>query len=67
MSRILAGLKAKNNDQTVGGRRAIQAPAWKIAENAGAKVSILVGKLIEQTDPNSCWYASFPRKPTRHR
>lgn len=47
-SRILAGLMAENNDQTVASqivRRAIQAPARKIAENAGVEGSIVIGKL----------------------
>jgi chaperonin GroEL (HSP60 family) len=71
-SRILAGLKAENNDQTVASqivRRAIQAPARKIAENAGVEGSIVVGKLTKQTDPNSwiCLVAVWRDPPPRLR
>jgi chaperonin GroEL len=48
-------LNPENNDQRVGigiVRRAIQAPARQIAENAGFDGSVVVGKLLEQDDPN---------------
>ena len=46
----LDGLKPANRDQEVGVeivRRALQAPARNIAENAGAEGSVIVGKLME--------------------
>ena len=46
----LNGLKPANRDQEVGVeivRRALQAPARNIAENAGAEGSVIVGKLME--------------------
>jgi chaperonin GroEL len=52
-TKILAKLKPENDDQRVGidiVRRALQAPARQIAENAGADGSIVVGKLLEQND-----------------
>ncbi|MDB2390442.1 chaperonin GroEL [Alphaproteobacteria bacterium] len=52
---VLDGLKPANRDQEVGiniVRRALQAPARNIAENAGAEGSVIVGKLMESTDPN---------------
>jgi chaperonin GroEL len=58
---LLRALKAiesvvpANEDQKAGiaiVRRAIQVPAKQIAENAGADGSIIVGKLLEQTDYN---------------
>jgi chaperonin GroEL len=48
-------LNPENNDQRVGigiVRRALQAPARQIAENAGFDGSVVVGKLLEQDDPN---------------
>ncbi|HUA51718.1 MAG TPA: chaperonin GroEL [Candidatus Sulfotelmatobacter sp.] len=48
--KVLARLKPENDDQRVGidiVRRALQAPARQIAENAGADGSIVVGKLLE--------------------
>ena len=45
-------LKPANRDQEVGieiVRRALQAPARNIAENAGAEGSVIVGKLMEST------------------
>jgi len=54
-SKGLAGLNAENNDQKVGieiVRRALQAPARQIFENAGADGSIIVGKLLEKGDLN---------------
>ncbi|WP_438997610.1 chaperonin GroEL [Candidatus Puniceispirillum sp.] len=52
---VLDGLKPANRDQEVGiniVRRALQAPARNIAENAGAEGSVVVGKLMESSDPN---------------
>ncbi len=49
-ARALAKLKPANEDQKVGidiVRRALQAPARQIAENAGVDGSIVVGKLLE--------------------
>ncbi len=46
-------LKPANRDQEVGVeiiRRALQAPARNIAENAGAEGSVIVGKLLESKD-----------------
>src|ERR1700680_295200 len=54
-SKVLDGLTPANNDQKFGiqiVRRAIQAPARQIAENAGADGSIVVGKLSDKGDPN---------------
>jgi chaperonin GroEL len=54
-SRALGRLNAENNDQKVGieiVRRALQAPARQIFENAGADSSIIVGKLLEKGDAN---------------
>ena len=51
----LDGLKPANRDQEVGVeivRRALQAPARNIAENAGAEGSVIVGKLMEGKDDN---------------
>jgi chaperonin GroEL len=51
--KALDGLKAENDDQRVGieiVRKAIQAPARQIAENAGADGSVVVGKLLESKD-----------------
>ena len=48
-------LKAGNRDQEVGVeivRRALQAPARYIAQNAGAEGSVIVGKLMEGKDDN---------------
>jgi chaperonin GroEL len=53
--KALEGLKPQNDDQRVGIdiiRRAIQWPARQIAINAGADGSVIVGKLMESTDPN---------------
>ena len=49
----LDNLKPANRDQEVGVeiiRRALQAPARNIAENAGAEGSVIVGKLLESKD-----------------
>jgi chaperonin GroEL len=51
--KVLKGLEPQNDDQKVGidiVRRALQAPARQIAENAGADGSIVVGKLLEKGD-----------------
>jgi chaperonin GroEL len=48
--RALEGIKVANHDQQVGidiVRKALQAPARQIAENAGADGSLVVGKLLE--------------------
>jgi len=53
--RALDKLKGANDDQTVGiniVRKAIQAPARQIAENAGEDGSVIVGKLLESKDTN---------------
>ena len=52
-SKALEGLKPENDDQRVGidiVRRAIEAPARQIAENAGIDGSIVIGKLRESND-----------------
>jgi chaperonin GroEL len=49
-TRVLEGIKTANHDQQVGieiVRKALQAPARQIAENAGADGSLIVGKLLE--------------------
>src|SRR4029077_2029858 len=54
-TKVLDGLTPANNDQKFGiqiVRRAIQAPARQIAENAGTDGSIVVGKLSDKGDPN---------------
>ena len=54
-SQALGGLNPENNDQKVGidiVRRALQAPARQIFENAGADSSVIVGKLLEKGDAN---------------
>jgi chaperonin GroEL len=54
-SQALGGLNPENNDQRVGidiVRRALQAPARQIFENAGADASVIVGKLLEKGDTN---------------
>jgi chaperonin GroEL len=54
-SHALAGLNPENDDQKVGisiVRRALQAPARQIVENAGAEGSVIVGKLLDQGEPN---------------
>jgi chaperonin GroEL len=53
--RALDGLKPANDEQRLGieiVRKAAQSPARQIAENAGADGSVVVGKLLENTDPN---------------
>jgi len=54
-TRALDKLKGENDDQNVGiniVRKAIQAPARQIAENAGEDGSVIVGKLLESKDTN---------------
>jgi chaperonin GroEL len=54
-SRALDQLNPENDDQKVGieiVRRAVKAPTRQIAENAGADGSVVVGKLLDQADPN---------------
>ena len=54
-SKALDGLKGDNDDQNAGiaiVRRALQAPLRQIAENAGVEGSIVVGKILENNDPN---------------
>jgi len=51
----LKTLKGDNHDQDVGidiVRKAIQSPVRQIAENAGAEGSVIVGKMMDQTDKN---------------
>ena len=53
--KALDGVKPGNDDQRVGVeivRKAIQAPARQIAENAGVDGAVIVGKLLEATDDN---------------
>ena len=53
--RGLAKLSPANDDQAVGVnivRKAIQAPARQIAENAGEDGSVIVGKMLESKDTN---------------
>ena len=52
----LEGLKGNNPDQDAGIdiiRKALEAPARQIAENAGVEGSIVIGKLLEQKDNKS--------------
>src|SRR6059036_3615479 len=54
-SKALGKLKPENDDQKVGidiVRRALQAPARQIAENAGVDGSVVIGKLLDSTDTN---------------
>jgi len=53
--KALDGVKVANDDQRVGVeivRRAIQAPAKQIAENAGADGAVVAGKILEKADAN---------------
>ncbi|HWO87249.1 MAG TPA: chaperonin GroEL, partial [Stellaceae bacterium] len=53
--RALENLKPANNDQKVGidiVKKALSYPARQIAENSGTDGSIVVGKLLDSTDPN---------------
>jgi chaperonin GroEL len=52
-SKALGALRAGNDDQRVGidiVRRALQAPARQIFENAGEDGSVIAGKLLEKND-----------------
>jgi chaperonin GroEL len=52
--KVLDKLTPANDDQKVGisiVRKAIQAPARQIAENAGVDGSIVIGKILESKDP----------------
>jgi chaperonin GroEL len=54
-TRALERPQLENQDQKVGidiVRRALATPVRQIAENAGVDGSIVVGKLLEQNDPN---------------
>ncbi len=54
-SQALGSLNPENEDQRVGidiVRRALQAPARQIFENAGADSAVIVGKLLEKGDAN---------------
>ncbi len=54
-ARALDALQPANNDQKVGidiVKKAILHPARQIAENSGTDGSIVVGKLLDSTDPN---------------
>jgi chaperonin GroEL len=54
-TRALKNVTPENDDQRVGVeivRRAIQAPAKQIAENAGADGAVVAGKLLESKDAN---------------
>jgi chaperonin GroEL len=54
-ARALESLKGENHDQQVGidiVKRALQAPARQIAQNAGIDGSLVVGKLLESKNPN---------------
>ena len=56
----LDAIKPDNNDQEVGiniVRRALQAPARQIANNAGADGAVIVGKLTEVTDASTGYNA----------
>jgi chaperonin GroEL len=51
--KTVEGLKAANDDQKVGiniVRRALQAPARQIAENAGEDGAVIAGKILESSD-----------------
>ncbi|HEX9463948.1 MAG TPA: chaperonin GroEL [Alphaproteobacteria bacterium] len=54
-ARVLDQARTKNDDQQVGVdivRKALTTPTRQIAENAGADAAIVVGKLMEQKNPN---------------
>jgi len=54
-SRSLGGLNPENDDQKAGidiVRRALEAPARQIFVNAGEEGSIIVGRLLDQNEPN---------------
>ncbi|MGO4672197.1 chaperonin GroEL [Bosea sp. 2YAB26] len=59
--KALAAVKPANADQRTGVeivRRALQAPARQIVENAGADGAVIVGKLIEKDDYNQGYNAA---------
>ncbi len=54
-TKALDKVEPENDDQRVGidiVRRAIKAPAWQIATNAGADGSVIVGKILEKKEVN---------------
>ena len=54
-SRTLDKIETRNEDQKAGVnivRKALQAPARQIADNAGVDGAVVVGKLLESKDPN---------------
>ncbi|MGO7184213.1 chaperonin GroEL [Rhizobium brockwellii] len=58
--KALDNVKTANTDQRVGVdivRRAVEAPARQIAENAGAEGSVIVGKLREKSEFSHGWNA----------
>ncbi|OWO94085.1 chaperonin GroL [Rhizobium esperanzae] len=58
--KALDNIKTANDDQRVGVeivRRALEAPARQIAENAGAEGSVVVGKLREKSEFSYGWNA----------
>ncbi|WP_431324129.1 chaperonin GroEL [Rhizobium sp. YTU87027] len=58
--KTLDNIQTANDDQRVGVdivRRAIEAPARQIAENAGAEGSVIVGKLRERSEFSYGWNA----------
>ncbi|MGO7668812.1 chaperonin GroEL [Rhizobium ruizarguesonis] len=58
--KALDNIKTANRDQRVGVdivRRAVEAPARQIAENAGAEGSVIVGKLREKSEFSYGWNA----------
>ncbi|MBY3001033.1 chaperonin GroEL [Rhizobium leguminosarum] len=58
--KALDNVKTANGDQRVGVdivRRAVEAPARQIAENAGAEGSVIVGKLREKNEFSYGWNA----------
>ncbi|ANL38019.1 chaperonin GroEL [Rhizobium phaseoli] len=58
--KALENVQTANSDQRVGVdivRRALEAPARQIAENAGAEGSVVVGKLREKTEFSYGWNA----------
>ena len=54
-AKALDGVKPENDDQKVGVdivRRALKMPVRQIVENAGEDGAVVVGKLLDQSDPN---------------
>ena len=54
-SKALDGVNGENDDQNAGVaivRRALQAPIRQIAENAGVEGSVVVGRILDSTEPN---------------